>query len=101
VADYFIRESESFAYYHSRSNCECLFSVDLLEIAGIMGGTKKWYLVKNGNAIVLHYGDSPMKLEDSEKMLGRVVDVTLPRKGKHSCDGVNVCSCNSMHAHVW
>ena len=57
--------------------------------------------MKNGNAIVLHYGDSPMKLEDSEKMLGRVVDVTLPRKGKHSCDGVNVCSCNSMHAHVW
>ena len=65
-----------------------------------MGGTKKWYLVKSGNAIFLHYGNSPMKLTNFENLLGRVIDITMPRKGKHSCDVVNVSSCDSMHVHV-
>ena len=53
----------------------------------------KWYLAENGNAIVLYYGDSPMKLPDSDKLLGHVFDITLPKKGKHTCDGIASYTC--------
>ena len=58
-----------------------------------MGGpAKKWYLAENGDTIILYYGDSLMKLSDSDKLLGCVFDITLPKKGKHTCEGVNVSS---------
>ena len=57
-----------------------------------MGGPKKWYLAENGNAVVLYYGDSPMKLADSGKLLSHVFDITLPKKRKRTCEGVNVSS---------
>ena len=58
----------------------------------IMGAPKKWYLAENGNAIVLYYGDSPIKPADSDRLLGRVFDIILPKKGKYVCEGVSVSS---------
>ena len=67
----------------------------------IMGAPKKWYLAENGNAIVLYYGDSPeIKLADSDKLLGRVFDIILPKKGKYACEGVNVSSSITLCMNV-
>lgn len=51
------------------------------------------------NSLVLR--DSPeKKLADSDKLLGRVFDIILPKKGKYACEGVNVSSSITLCMNV-
>ena len=56
-----------------------------------MGRPKKWHLAeRSGEIFLFNYDDSRMKLPDSNELLGRVLDITHPKKGKYPSEGVIV-----------
>ena len=59
-----------------------------------MGRPKKWYLGgENGvspEIFLFNCDNSRMTLLDSDELLGRVLDVTMPKKGKYPSEGVIV-----------
>lgn len=59
-------------------------------ILAAMGKKSKWYLQEQDDSIFLYCEDSPVKVPgQSDKHLGKVIDITLPKKAKPS-DGVTV-----------
>ena len=57
-----------------------------------MGRPKKWYLAEQSGVtsgiFLFNYDDSRIKLPDSDELLGRVLDITHPKKGKYPSEGI-------------
>ena len=60
-----------------------------------MGKPKKWYLaedVGSSPGVFLNCDYEPMKLPDSDEVLGRVLDIVEPKKEKYPTEGLIVRS---------
>ena len=55
-----------------------------------MGRPKKWYVTEDTGltpGVFVNCDDGPMKLPDSEEVLGRVLDIVEPKKEKYPTEG--------------